>query len=573
MNWKIKQHLQTILQGETGYKIFPVGTRLSIALSYPNYYNVGMSNLGFHIIYEQINKRSDTCAERFFYPDKELSHLYEKSHMALSSLESQRALLDFPIIAFAISFELDYFHVLEMLKLGHVPVLASERGENYPLVIAGGPCSTFNPEPLTPFIDAFIIGEGEETINSLLDAYQMALQKSLSRTELLLSLAQIPGIYVPRFYEHTYAPDGLLQKITPHPNVPTRIKRQWVQDLDFFPSHTVITSENTEFNFYLLETARGCGRHCRFCMAGYCFRKPRNRQLETLKSCIDNVPTGKKIGLMGAAISDYPEIDALCEYIQEKGHPLSVASFRADSVTQKLVDALARSGQKTLTLAPEAGSEKMRNVINKGITDDDMFKAISMGKKAGIQNFRLYIMVGLPYENEEDIEAIVQMAIKLREYMNSLGAKGRLTLSINPFIAKPFTPFQWLPMADLKATEQAIKYIKKSLQKIPNVYVLFESTRETYIQGILARGDRQIGSVLYKAFLDGGARAFRRTLKKSGLNGDDYLYRKRNLQEILPWSVLDMGVKDSYFIRELEMAEKQKRTIPCFPNCKRCGVC
>ena len=574
MAWALKQELKEQLAAEEGYYRYPLGTRLPVALAYPNSYFVGMSNLGLHIIYDLLNKRSDTACERVFLPERRSIERYEHTRTPLMSVENQLPLQQFAMIAFVLSFEMDYFNVIKMLELGKVKVRADERGAMDPLIIAGGPCATFNPEPLSAVIDAFVIGEGEVIMPHLMDTFYQARSEGASRAELLKRLAKVPGVYVPSLYEHRYGEDGRLLSITPAEEVPAKVSRQWVQDLDAYPAHTVVRTENTEFNFYLIETARGCGRHCRFCMAGYCFRRPRNRSLSVVTQEVkEALQYKKRIGLMGAAISDYPEINELCKDILGEGLSMSVASFRADSVTQELVDSLAESGLKTLTMAPEAGSSRMRAIINKGIEEKHLFNAMDMGLSAGIRHFRLYIMIGLPFEQEEDVEAIVDLAERLKDYMEEHGSKGTLTLSVNPFIPKPFTPFQWLPMADKKYVEKAAKTLTQGLRKRKNILVGVESPKETYIQGVLARGDRQVGEALLKACANGGSKAFKRAMKDCGLSMETYLYRQREADELFPWESLDMGFSREYIYQEMKKAEELKPTIPCFDGCHRCGVC
>ncbi|SHK68057.1 radical SAM family uncharacterized protein [Selenomonas ruminantium] len=574
MAWELKQELKEQLAAEEGYYRYPLGTRLPVALAYPNSYFVGMSNLGLHIIYELLNKRNDTACERVFLPERKSIERYENTRTPLMSVENQLPLQQFAMIAFVLSFEMDYFNVVRMLELGKVRVRAAERGDMDPLVIAGGPCATFNPEPLSAVIDAFVIGEGEVIMPAMMDVFYQARSEGVSRQEMLQRLAQVPGVYVPSLYEHRYTEEGRLQAIVPQADTPATISRQWVQDLDAYPAHTVVRTDNTEFNFYLIETARGCGRHCRFCMAGYCFRRPRNRSLGVVtREVKEALQYKKRIGLMGAAISDYPEINELCKDILGEGLSMSVASFRADSVTQELVDSLAESGLKTLTMAPEAGSSRMRAVINKGIEEEHLFRAMDMGLQAGIRHFRLYIMIGLPFEQEEDVEAIVDLAGRLKDYMEEHGSKGTLTLSVNPFIPKPFTPFQWLPMADKKYVEKAAKTLTQGLRKRKNIIVGVESPKEAFVQGVLARGDRQVGEALLLACENGGSKAFKRAMKDCGLSMDDYLYRQRGADELFPWEALDMGFSREYIYQEMKKAEELKPTIQCFDGCHRCGVC
>lgn len=574
MDWELKKGLKDKLAQESGFYRYPLGTRTPVALAYPNSYFVGMSNLGLHIIYDLLNKRKDTACERVFQPERQEIRRYENTRTPLMSMENQTPLYQFSLIAFVLSFEMDYFHVMQMLELGKVKVRAAERGDMDPLIIAGGPCATFNPEPLSGVIDAFIIGEGEAIMPHFMDVWQEARRDKVSRAEMLRRLAQVPGVYVPSLYVHRYDADGRLCAIEPLNGAPAVVSRQWVRNLDAYPAHSVVLTENTEFNFYLIETARGCGRHCRFCMAGYCFRRPRNRSLDVITRQVkDALPHKKRIGLMGAAISDYPAINALCKKILGEGLSMSVASFRADSVTKELVDSLAQSGLKTLTMAPEAGSKRMRAVINKGIEEEHLFHAMKLGLAAGIRNFRLYIMIGLPFEQDEDVDAIIHLANRLKDYMDEQGAKGTLTLSVNPFIPKPFTPFQWMPMADRRYIEHSFKRMVQALRKRKNILVNVESPKEAYVQGVIARGDRRVGEALLRAQELGGSKAFKRAMKECGLTMEEYLYRERAEDEWLPWDALDMGFTREYLYAELLKADEQKPTIPCFDNCHRCGVC
>lgn len=577
MAWKIKELLKAQLAGERGYCIYPPGTRERFALCYPNSYYVGMSNLGLHIIYDILNKkRSDTACERFFLPSKEERCAYEKERIPLLSLETQSPLYQFRIVAFILSYEMDYFHVLDMLRMGKVKLFSCERDERDPLVIAGGPCATFNPEPLSAIVDVFVIGEGEETIERFMDVYRQGMADGLRRDALLRALANVPGIYVPSLYRHAYdGADGRLSGIHVLDGAPACVERQWVREIDAYPAHTAIVTDNTEFNLYLIETARGCGRHCRFCMAGYCFRWPRNRSLESLQSQVREASVyGKRIGLMGAAISDYPEIDALSRFILGEGLGISVASFRADSVTADLMASLASSGLRTVTLAPEAGSDRMRAVINKGIEEAHLFQAIDMGVQAGIQQFKLYLMIGLPDETVEDIEAITGMVERLHAYILAKVKRVQFTLSINPFVPKPFTPFQWKPMASKQWIEKSFQTIRTSLKHLKGLQINTESPKEAIVQSVLARGDRRVGEALARAVTKyGGSKGFLRSLREVGLSADFYIYREREKDEIFPWERLDMGFSRSYLYKELMMALDERETKPCFAGCRRCGVC
>ena len=532
MAWSYEDDLRAKVAAEKNL-VVKSGGRLKFALAYPNFYRVGMSNLGIHIIYELLNSRREVTCERFFLNTAD----------KLLSMETQTPLNKFQVVGFAVSFEPDYFNVVKMLRLGKINSRASERTDFDPIIIAGGPCATFNPEPLAKIFDAFVIGEGEIILPPLVD--EIISSENLPRLQRLEKLSQIPGVYVPLF--------------------PKKVSRQWIKNLDDFPAHSTILTDDAEFNMYLIETARGCGRHCRFCMAGYCFRRPRNRSLDVLKSEILSAKKfGKKIGLMGAAISDYPQIDELCKFILGERLQMSVASFRADSVTAELMKSLAASGLKTLTIAPEVGSEKMRRVVNKGITEENIFSAIELGLKAGIKNFRLYFMIGLPFEELSDVESVADLSARIKKFCN-----GRLTLSVNPFVPKPFTPFQWSPFAQKKYLDAALKILRGQLKSIRGVEIISESVRSSQVQAILSRGDRKISEVVLQSE---SLQEFRQNFTASGLDENFYL-REIPFDENLPWDFLNQGFSKKYLRDEFKRAGEFKSTTPCFDGCNRCGVC
>lgn len=572
MTWEIKNYLQKITEREHGAAVYPPGLRTPVAFVYPNAYHLGMSNLGLHILYQIINGRGDTACERFFLPEGRLLRDYEKSGTPLLSMETQRPLADFAVIFVMLSFEMDYDNLLKVLDLGNIKLRAAERGGREPLVIIGGPCATFNPEPMAAVADACVIGEGEETVQHILDA----VYEGGSKEEQLLALANIPGVYVPRFYEARYDADGVFTGVAADARVPQRVERQWVRDIDAYPHTSAIVTDQTEFeNMYIVEVARGCGRHCRFCMAGYCFRKPRPRKLENILADIERRPEQtRKVGLMGAAVSDHPQIKELTAELVRRGVSFSVASLRADTLDEQMTAALAASGQRTMTVAPEAGSERMRRSINKGITEQHVYKAMELAAAAGMKNIKLYYMIGLPGEEDGDIDEMIAMINRIRSKMDEAGNTGELVISVNGFVPKPFTPYQWEPLCSIKTLKRRFEMLKSAFKKNRRIKLITESLKETVVQAVLARGDRRMGQALLAAHETG--QQLKSVLKDMGIDAEEYAGRRLEVGAPLPWSHLDMGFREDYLAAELERSRSGSFTPMCpleADVCRRCGVC
>jgi len=574
MSRKLKEKADALLAAERGTISKARDAEVAFALAYPNTYHIGMSNLGVHQIYSILNRRADTACERVFLPDEDDIEEYGKTGTKLFCLESKRSVREFDILAFSVSFEQDYLNLLEILRLSGIPAVKRERTEDDPLVVLGGICSFFNPEPLTDFVDLVIVGEGEEVVGEFIDAYKT--NRGKGRHELLSALSRIPGVYVPEFYECIYHEDGTItgrKKL--EPVAPDRIVKRTVKDFDKAPAATVILTPHTEFSDrYLSEITRGCGRHCRFCMAGYLYLPPRNLNIE--KSSEQARKADElcgKIGLVGAALSDYPDINDLCARI-EGG--VSVSSLRADSVSEALIERLAKSGHKTISIAPEAGSERLRNVINKGITEEDILRAADMVFRHGIPNLKLYFIIGLPTETQDDVDAIILLALKVHEvqldYARPLGRIGRITLSVNSFVPKPFTPFQWEPMDSVESLNKKQRSLDRAVRKIGNMNIIHDLPKWEYVQALLSRGDRRIGTLIRAAHENGGD--WKKAAKAAAIDMDFYVYRRREFSEHLPWDFIDIGVRKEYLKNEYQRALEGKFTPPCkVGSCKTCGVC
>lgn len=574
MNRSLRKKAEVLLAAERGTVRKPGGAAISVALAYPNTYHVGMSNLGVHQVYALLNNRNDTVCERVFLPDEDDLEEYARSGTKLFTLESGRPVRDFDILAFSVSFEQDYLNVLELLRLAGIPAQKKERTGDDPLVLLGGICSFFNPEPLADLFDVVIVGEGEEVVPEFLDAY--AVHRSEPRKDLLRSFSRISGVYVPEFYDVLYTPDGTIKARTVlEPGAPEAIVKRTLSDISRSPAASVILTPNTEFSdMYLVEVTRGCGRHCRFCMAGYIYLPPRDLGLEAARAqagAADELCG--RIGLVGSALSDYPSIGDLCTSIAGR---LSVSSLRADSVSEALIGRLAASGHKTISLAPEAGSERLRKVINKGVTEADILAAADLVFGSDIPNLKLYFIIGLPTETQEDVDAVIGLAQQVREvqlrHARPAGRIGRITLSVNSFVPKPFTPFQWEPMEDVASLNTKLRYLERAVKKIGNMNMIHDLPKWEYVQALLSRGDRRIGRLLRAAHENGGD--WRKAAKELKMDTDHYVTRTRTIDEVLPWDFIDIGVRKDYLSNERARGLAGTYTPPCsVGSCRTCGVC
>ncbi len=564
---------------ETGAVRKDWGGRLSVALVYPNSYALGMSSLGFQVVYDLLNRDDRVVAERVFYPDKPETSLPPEGGKGLLSMESLSPLSRFDVVAFSLSFENDDLHVLRVLDWACVPVLREERDDAHPFVLGGGIRAMLNPEPLAPFFDAFLLGEAEAVLQRFVSRFREWTTAGRTRRESARELVpEFPSLYVPSLYRPRYRPDGTLEILEPlERGVPERIRPARTPGAGA-PAVSTITTPETEFGEkVLVELGRGCGRACRFCAAGHVCRPPRFRAESELKACVDRaLSITPRVGLLSPAVSDTPGIEALTARIVEQGGTFSVSSLRADSLGPKLLEQLARAGQKSIAVAPEAGTERLRRVINKHLTEEEILEAV--GRIASVQAFslRLYFMIGLPTETREDVTGIAELAKRIRHRMvresGGRGTIGRIRLSVNCFVPKPFTPFQWFPMASVKSLEEKQKQLRRALAKTGGVTVAFDVPRWAYIQALLSLGDRRAGRILLAAHRFGGS--WKRALRHSETNPEFFVHRPRGLDETLPWDHIDHGIRKEHLAREYGLALAERESPECrVGRCDRCGVC
>ncbi|MFQ5897961.1 MAG: radical SAM protein [Candidatus Methylomirabilia bacterium] len=563
MSWSLKKKAIELLAEEEGVIRKDWGGKVSVALVYPNTYAVGMSNLGFQSIYHHLNQLSDVVCERVLFPDPGELDEYRRTGTAPFSLESQRPLTDFHLVGFSVTYEGDYINVLRLLLMAGIPLRPEERRPHDPLILMGGVCAFSNPEPLAPFMDFIVVGEGEEVVGELLAAYRGAFEgvspAARSREAFLSRLAAIPGIYLPSAYEVAYTAESAVAAVVPRrEDVPRIVVKRRLRDVNRFETLSLLKSPRAEYgHMALLEVGKGCGRGCRFCLEGEIYRPVRHRSLVSLRETVAKLSKEtKRIGLVGACVSDYPWIGELMRIMEEYGMEVSLSSIRADSLSEDLVAAIQRGGHRTLTIAPEAGTERLRQVIRKNITDEQLYTACQLVRAHGIPNLKCYFMIGLPSESQGDVEAIPDLAARLLKRLSVPSRDGhpfgRLTLSISSFVPKPWTPFQWAPFDELRSLQEKLALIKDGVRRFPNVRVRHENPREASLQALLARGDRRVAEFLeLAARLDGN---WRQALKEWKGDPEFYTTRPRDLDEIFPWDHFEVGVKKGGLIREFQKA-------------------
>jgi radical SAM superfamily enzyme YgiQ (UPF0313 family) len=563
--WQQRERARITLSKETGYTLKPQGARLRIALAFPNTYWVGMSNLGFQTVYRLFNDQPDVVCERVFLPPKqELAELVA-SRTPLITLESQSLVSEFDAIAFSVSFEWDYVNVLTLLRLAGIPVYAAERTERHPLIVVGGAVTFVNPEPLAPFSDVIAAGEGE----MLVPAIARAFSEASDRRDLLRLLARERGFYIPSFYEPQYASDGTLAGMRTSPDdgaqIPVRkAALKTTEAVD--PPATGIFTPDTEFGSrFLVEVVRGCANLCRFCWAGYNYLPVRAFPADRILQLAEDARRhAKRVGLVSIALCDHPDIERILARLLEMGYGISPASLRLDDITEAIVRILRASGERTITIAPETGSDRLRRVINKTVTNDEILDRADLIFASGLENLKLYYMIGLPTETDDDLVAIRDLTLQLRERMlkhaRPRGAVGRIIGSVNPLIPKPGTAYQWLPMEDDANVDRKIKRLRGLMAGIDNVYFNIKSERHSYYQALLSLGDRRVAPVIAEAERNG--QNWRAAVAETGVDADFFIFRDRSRDAVLPWDIIDGGMKASFFHSEFDKSLREEWTLP-----------
>ncbi len=565
-----RDRARDILAREVGFVQKPHAGRLRVALVFPNTYFVGMSSLGFQTVYRLFNDLDDVVCERAFLPPKQELQAQLASGAPLLTLESQTPVRDFDVLAFSVSFEWDYTNVVTMLRLAGLPARAADRDEEHPLVVIGGAVTFVNPEPLALFADVIAAGEGEMLVPDLVSALRRDEgDRAPRRTDVLRALAPARGFYIPSFYDVEYAENGSIAAFRPREGTgaPAAVRKAAVKTTEQLdPPATSIFTPDTEFGSrFLIEVVRGCANLCRFCWAGYNYLPvrafPADRILELAARARSH---SARAGLVSIALCDHPEIERIMRGLIDMGYSISPASLRLDDLTDPIVRLLRESGERSITIAPEAGSDRLRRVINKTVTTDEILEAADIIFRNGIENLKLYFMIGLPTETDDDLVAIYDLTSKLRDIMlhhaRPRGRIGRIVGSVNPLIPKPGTAYQWMPMEDPAITDRKGKRLRQLLSGLDNVYFNIKSERHSYYQALLSLGDRRVAPAIEAAERNGGS--WRSAVAEANVDADFFIFRDRSSDAVLPWDIIEGGMKSSFFHAEFEKGLREEWTLP-----------
>jgi radical SAM superfamily enzyme YgiQ (UPF0313 family) len=570
---KLRKKLLSSERGTIRKKSFS----LRVALGFPNSYEVGMSNLGYQTVYRLLNQMEGVVCERFFARlfDEKLDF---STYRGVKTLESNLNPRSFDIIAFCVSFELDYLNVLKLLRMSGIPLKSSQRGAGEPLIIAGGVAITLNPETMAPFFDCLLIGEAEETLPDFIRTYFQSAKKRISKEEMLLNLSKIKGVYVPRFYDIIYDQEEEIKKREIRKGVFELIERRKA-DVGKTETFSPISSPYIHFkDSFLVEVGRGCARGCLFCAAGYIYRPCRFLDKDSILSQVErHIGDIRHVGLVGSLLSDHPDLENICSDLYQRGLEIGVSSFRVDKISSDLTEILVKSGLKTFTIAPEVGSEKMWKIINKNISKEDVLRSAQIATEGCIDNLKLYFMIGLPFEEKEDIEGIIDLICQIHEiYIKTSSStrrggsakdvnrmvhtkggahrKRRLILSINPFVPKPHTPFQWTAMNREKELKSKMEKIKSKVKNLRGIYFEKKSIRQAILQGILSVGNRRVGEGLFCHVQEN--LTFPQAWRKAGVDVGSVIFKEREFGTTLPWDIIDSGINKEFLKKEFEKAKE-----------------
>ncbi|MBQ7953643.1 MAG: TIGR03960 family B12-binding radical SAM protein [Clostridia bacterium] len=570
----------------------PSDVDIRFAFCFSDTYEIGMSHLGIKILYGLFNQRKDTWCERVYAPWTDMEALMREHNIPLYALESKDPINKFDFVGFTLQYEMSYSNILNMLELGNIPLLASERGENDPLVCGGGPCA-YNAEPIADFFDFFTMGEGEEVMTEVLDAYAEHKKQGGTRKEYLEKIAQIEGVYVPSFYDVEYNDDGTVKSVTPNnENAKPTITKRIIKDMDkvYYPTDFIVPNIEIVHDRIMLEVFRGCTRGCRFCQAGMIYRPVREKSPERLLSLAEDMikNTGyEEISLTSLSTSDYSGLEPMCNGLLNMTKPkninLSLPSLRIDNFSLELMEKVRHKG---LTFAPEAGTQRLRDVINKNITEDDITHSTRLAFEGGYNGVKLYFMMGLPTETDEDVEGISDLATLVADQYFAVPkekrAKGlRITVSTSCFVPKPFTPFQWEPMDTMENLERKQEILQKKIRS-RSIKYNWHDADVSYLEAVFARGDRRLNKAMLEAHkrgikFDSWAEFFSfdswmEVFKACGINPDFYVTRKREYDEVLPWDHISVGVSKNFMINESKKAHDEVTTPQCREKCSGCGA-